>query len=132
MVTDSGLRVGYNKALGVLFIATGLLLAVLGILTHAGMSVALGMMNAVIGVLYVVQPYFVVADGQLHIKNLFGMTLRYLPVSSLTQFDVAPNGKSFRYRGLDGIYQGPRFHRWLSHRGDWQRFLASLQSRAFD
>ena len=132
MLTDSGLRVGYNKVLGVLFIALGLLLAGLGLMTHNGLSVAMGIMNAAIGVLYVVQPYFVVTGDRLLVKNLFGMTLRSLHFESLRQFEIAPSEGSFRFKGADGIYQGPRFHRWLSDRGDWQRLLGALQSHVFD
>jgi hypothetical protein len=132
MLTDSALRVGYNKILGVLFIALGLLLAGLGLMTHNGLSVAMGLMNTVLGVLYLVQPYFVVTGDTVLVKNLFGMTMRVLPYESLEQFEVAPSGASFRFRGADGIYQGPRFHRWLSHRGDWQRLLGALRTQAFD
>ena len=132
MLTDSALRVGYNKILGVLFIALGLLLVGLGLMTHNGLSVAMGLMNTVLGVLYLIQPYFVVTGDTVLVKNLFGMTMRRLTYESLEQFEVTPTGTSFRFRGADGIYQGPRFHRWLSHRTDWQRLLGALRTTAFD
>jgi len=126
------LDVGYNKAFGGVLLALAVLCIVMGVLVNAGMTIAIGAMNSVIGILYLVRPYFVVGSNTVELRNLLGMTMRAYHFDDLTALEVGPDGKSVFQIEPSGARTRLKLSRWLADGGDWRRFMSLLQARVFE
>lgn len=90
------IAVKYAKPVSILFIILGLLLVVLGIVllmetgrTQIGMFT--GAFIAVVGILSLNNPLVVLDNGEVQMRNLFGMTLKRYPVSTV-KVETGTNG----------------------------------------
>lgn len=124
--------VGYNKAFGAVMLALATLCLVLGVMVNAGMTIAIGAMNVVIGILYLVRPYFVVGQGTIELRNLLGMTMRTYHFGDLAALEVTPDGKTIHQIEPGGARTRLKLSRWLADGGDWRRFTGLLQARVFE
>jgi len=125
-------RVRYTPVAGVILLVLAILNIVLGVLAHAGTSTALGLLFVVIAVLQLTMPYFVLVDGELQLRNLFGMTVRRYPFDDVAQFEIVEGGKRIFLNDGYGDRKRVRVTRWISQRGDWERFISTLSARVFD
>ncbi|TNF32682.1 MAG: hypothetical protein EP329_09455 [Deltaproteobacteria bacterium] len=128
----SPVRVRYTPVAGVILLVLAILNIVLGVMAHAGTSTALGLLFVVIAVLQLTMPYFVLVDGELQLRNLFGMTVKRYPFDDVAQFEIVEGGKRIFLTDGDGERKRVRVTRWISQRGDWERFLGALSARVFD
>jgi len=125
-------KVGYTPVVGTVLLVLALLNIVLGVMSHTGMSTAMGGLFTVIAILQLTMPYFVLTDGAVQLRNLLGMTVRQYVFTDLAQFEVEEDGKRIYLRSDDGERKRVKLTRWLAQRGDWQRFMTALSARAFD
>lgn len=125
-------RVGYTPVAGTLLLVLALLNIVLGAMAHSGVSMGLGALFIVMAILQLTMPYFVLTEGELQLRNLFGMTVRRYAFDDLSQFEIAEEGKRIFLTSPDGERKRVRVTRWISQRGAWERFIAALSARAFD
>jgi len=125
-------RVGYTPVVGTILLVLALLNVVLGVMAHSGMSTALGVLFILISVLQLTMPYFVLFDGELQLRNLFGMTVRRYTFDDLAQFEVEDDGKRIFLKSDDGAQRRVKVTRWIAQPGDWKRFIATLNARVFD
>lgn len=129
---ETGLRVGYSKLFGGILLAASIINFALGALTHNTMSMITGALLAVVAVLQILMPYFVLhADaGVVELKNLLGMTVRRYTFDSLRDFHLEP-AKVYLVDPT-GKRRSAKLTRWISHRPDWDRFIATLEAQEFE
>lgn len=75
------LSVRYSKALAILEIVVGILLIISGLLTGNMIQLFPGVVLGTLGVLMLVNPMFVVKDGEAQVRSPLGFTVRRHPVS---------------------------------------------------
>lgn len=129
---DTGLRVGFSKVFGGIFLALSVTNLVLGVLTHATMSMVTGGFLSLVAILQLVMPYFILhaGSGVIELKNLLGMTVRRYTFESLRDFHVEA-GKIYLV-DAGGNRRSVKLTRWIAHRPDWDRFVAALQAKEFE
>jgi hypothetical protein len=117
--------VGYNKTLGLVLLGVGLLsfllnlwVMLLGGSLNPGLLV--GLLVAVIGVLYLTKDFLRVSSSSVEQLNLWGRVLKSYPLNQLGVVDgqvyTEPERKKLAVR-------------WLAKPGDWQRLLEHLQTK---
>lgn len=126
------LSVGFNKLFGVVLLVLALLCVGVGLMAKTPSTVLIGGLNTLLGVLYLVRPYFVVGPRAIELKNLLGMTMRRYVFVDLGALEVGPDGKSVFHIDPGGARTRLKLTRWLADGADWRRFLGLLQARAFE
>lgn len=111
------MKVRYNRAVGVVMLVLGAVCDLFGLWLFAlgefNPSVIIGLMS-MLGVLYLVRPYFWVWSKAVEVPALFAPVRREFPFERL---EVA-GGRLFAVRG-DGSRKKVPVARWLAHPGDW-------------
>jgi len=111
-------KVRYNVVVGVLFVVLGAVSTVLGLwLTLLGEfnpTFLFGLLCALLGILYLVRPYFWVHESTVVIQAALGPAKRTIPFKSLT-FD---GNKMIAVRA-DGTTRKVPVARWMANTGDW-------------
>ncbi|PKN58538.1 MAG: hypothetical protein CVU56_05075 [Deltaproteobacteria bacterium HGW-Deltaproteobacteria-14] len=125
-------RVGYTPVAGTILLILALLNIVLGVMAHSAVSTGLGALFIVMAILQLTMPYFVLTEGELQLRNLFGMTVKRYAFDDLSQFEIAEEGKRIFLTTPNGDRKRVRVTRWISQRGAWERFITALNARAFD
>lgn len=124
-------RVHYAKGWAIaILIGAGLLLA-MAPFVRTWMTGVIGALNLVVGILMLTRPLYVLGDGALQVKNLFGMTMRRYNYSSLSQFEVEPAGAIW-HTDHDGTRRKVRISRLTVASADWKRLIDTLATRAFE
>jgi len=131
-MSEGGVRVRYTPIAGIILLVLAIANIVLGVLAHTGTSTALGVLFTVVAILQLTMPYFILFEGELQLKNLFGMTVRRYPFDDVSQFEIEEGGKRIFLNDGYGDRKKVRVTRWISQRGDWDRFMAALSARVFD
>ncbi|MFT7580610.1 MAG: hypothetical protein ACI9MR_002281 [Myxococcota bacterium] len=127
------IRVRYNRIYAILLIVLSAANLVMGGITSAPTTILLGAVLTVIGILFLVQPYFVLDGGIVHVKNVYGMSMRRYDVTAYASVEVVHDGARIYFVGLDGERKRVKVTRWLSHRPDWNTFTTAIVSaNAFD
>lgn len=75
------ISVRYSKGLAILEIVVGVLLFVTGLLSASFLQIVPGGILGVLGVLMLVNPMFVVQNGEAQMRSPLGFTARRYPVS---------------------------------------------------
>lgn len=75
------LKIRYSRPMAIVFVAVGVLIALVSLLTSSWVSVAAGVILTLLGVLQLINPLAVLEPGQVRVCNPLGMTLRRLPIS---------------------------------------------------
>ena len=94
------IKVGHNKLFGGIILGLGLANVVLAAMAGRGPSLFLGPLFVLIGILYLIMPAFVVADGCFQVKNLIGVTLRRYHFGSPREIEI--EGSKIYLRRRDG------------------------------
>jgi hypothetical protein len=71
-----------NSTLGFLMLAPGALCLALGLITVHPVSIGIGSLVVVMGMLFLKNPGAVVHEDEIEIRNVWGMTLRCVPFAS--------------------------------------------------
>lgn len=112
------MKVRYNVVVGVLFVVLGAVSTVLGLwLTLLGEfnpTFLFGLLCTLLGILYLVRPYFWVHESLVVIQAALGPAKRRIPFESLT-FD----GNKMIAVQADGTTRKVPVARWMSNAGDW-------------
>ena len=132
MESRGDVKVGYTPVVGTVLLVLALLNVVLGVMAHNGLTTGMGVFFIVIAILQLIMPYFVLTAAAVEMRNLLGFTVRRYPYEAVSQFEVEEEGRRVFLRGRDGERTRLKLTRWIAHRGDWQRFLATLSATAFD
>jgi len=114
------IKVGHNKLFGGIILGLGLANVVLAAMAGRGPSLFLGPLFVLIGILYLIMPAFVVADGCFQVKNLIGVTLRRYHFGSPREIEI--EGSKIYLRRRDGTRELVKgASRGLTDGGDWTR-----------
>ncbi len=124
-------RVHYGKGWAITMLVGASLLLVMAPFVRTWMTGVLGALNLLIGILMFTQPMIVLGNGALQLKNLFGMTLRRVEYSSLTEFDVDDRGAIW-HTDRAGQRKKLRLSKFSASSADWKRLTDTLATRAFD
>ncbi|TCO64974.1 hypothetical protein [Actinocrispum wychmicini] len=112
------MKVRYNLVVGVVLLVLGAVCVFLGlwlaVLGEFNPAVIAGMVPMLIGILYLVRPYFWVNPTSVAIPALIGPIRREFPFQTLE----VNGGKLVAVRD-DGTRKKVPVARWLAHSGDW-------------
>jgi hypothetical protein len=115
------MKVRYSPVVGVVFVVLGAVCTFLGLwllaLGEFSPAVFVGLFPLLIGILYLVRPYFLVEAGQVTVPAVIGPVRRRFPYERL-EFDGA---KVVAVRA-DGTRKKVPVVRWMAHSGDWRTF----------
>ncbi len=75
------MTLGYSKPFTIAAGVVGALLVVLGLATGDTLQILPGAILVLLGVLLTINPVATIEEGELRMKNAFGMTLRRFPVA---------------------------------------------------
>lgn len=128
----AGVRVGYNKVFGAVLLVLALACLALGLMARMTPSILIGLVNTLIGVLYLTRPYFVVTPHAIELKNMLGMTMRRYDFGSVGDLEASPDGRTIFRIEPNGQRNRLKLTRWLAHGPDWQRFVGVVRARVFD
>ena len=128
----AGVSVGYNRVIGIIALALGGLLWVLGAMAKTTPTFFVAAVNTLLGILYLTRPYFVVGPHAVELKNMLGMTMRRFEFGTLGDLEASPDGKVIFRIEPNGQRTRLKLVRWLAHGPDWQRFVAIVRTRVFD
>jgi hypothetical protein len=103
-----GIPVRYNLALAIVMLVLGIIVLVLGLMVGKGLQLLIGGLNIGIGIAYLTQPWFVVFEDRIEIRNLLGMTMKTHTISSLAELEVREKkvyriGEARPLRGAGGF-----------------------------
>jgi hypothetical protein len=129
--TTPEVRVHYAKGWAITILVGAALLLVMAPFVRTWMTGAIGALNLVVGILMLTRPLYVLGDGSLQVKNLFGMTMRRYEYSSLSQFVVEPAGAIW-HTDRGGTRRKVRISRLTVASADWKRLIDPLATRAFE
>lgn len=119
------MTVGYKKAIGIAFVALGLINIVLGILTKNPIGVFVpGFVCMTIGISTLVRPILVLEGNRLTVKALIGPLGRTYEFDSYAQFEVEPGGRLFLVR--NGERKRIGVSRAFADTEDWQKFIDEI------
>lgn len=113
------MKVRYNPFVGVVALVLGAVCVFLGLwlamLGEFSPAVIVGLMPMLIGVLYLVRPYFWVHGTSVEVPAVMGPLKREFPFQTLE----VDGGKLFAV-SADGTRKRVPVTRWFAHSGDWQ------------
>jgi hypothetical protein len=124
-------RVHYAKGWAIVIIVGAALLLVMAPFVRTWMTGVIGALNLIVGILMLTRPLYVLGDGALQVKNLFGMTMRRYSYRSLSQFEVEPAGAIW-HTDEQGTRRKVRISRLTVASADWKRLIDTLATRAFE
>ncbi len=124
-------RVHYGKGWAITIVVGAVLLLVMAPFVRTWMTGVLGAFNLLLGIMMLIQPMIVLGNGSLQLKNLFGMTLRRIEYSSLSEFEVDDKGAIW-HTDSAGQRKKLRLSRISASSADWKRLIDTLATRAFD
>lgn len=131
MPSSPEVRVHYAKGWAITILVLGVLCLVLAPLSRLWMTGVVGAMNTVLGIMMLIKPLYVLGDGALQVKNLIGMTLKRYTYSSLSEFDVRPDG-SIWHQPPGAAPKKVRLSRLVVASADYKRLMDALTTRAFE
>lgn len=115
----SGMKVRYNPAVAVVALVLGLLCLFLGLwmsmLGEFSPTVIAGLMPTLIGILYLVRPYFWVTPRSVTVGALIGPMSREIMFQRLE----ADGGRLYAIED-DGTRKKLPVARWLANQADWR------------
>jgi hypothetical protein len=85
----------YNRIMSIVLVVLGVLIAVISLLTSAWVTVATGVILAILGVLTLINPMIRIEPHEVQLRNPVGMTLKRFPIASPA--DLALEGKTLRH-----------------------------------
>jgi hypothetical protein len=120
------IRIGYHKAWGPVMLVCAAINAVLYVMTGGWVQLGLAVMLAVIGVMYLVQPFLVIGDGVIQAKNLMGITLRRFTYDKLSDLEVEPG--ALIITSPKGGRQRLKVSRWLISKADMAKLADAVDA----
>lgn len=120
---EANLRVRYNPAVGIVLLALGAVCEFLGLwlfmLGESSPALFAGLVPMVLGVLYLVRPYFWVYATSVALPAPIGPVKRQFPFQSLEV-----DGRKLIATRDDGTRKKVPVARWLAHPTDWREVTA--------
>lgn len=129
--TTPEVRVHYAKGWAIAILVGAGLLLVMAPFVRTWMTGVIGVLNLVVGILMLTKPLYILGDGSLLVKNLFGMTMRRYDYESLSQFEVEPAGAIW-HTDTAGMRRKVRISKLTVASADWKRLIDTLETRAFE
>lgn len=125
------MKVRYNKALAIINILLGVILAclylILAIVGKRETSpLILGVLGILFGILLVSRPYFVLADDMIILYALLGPAKTVYPFKSLKDIEI--QGKKVLISQEDASPRAVPLARWMADKKDWQAFLEKVNA----
>jgi hypothetical protein len=112
------MKVRYNPAVGIVLLVLGVVCLFLGLwlmaLGEFSPAVFPGLLVTVIGILYLVRPYFWVMSSTVEVVAPMGPARRRYPFQTLTV-----DGGKFYAVGADGTRKKVPVSRWMANSADW-------------
>jgi hypothetical protein len=123
------MKVRYNPFVGVVALVIGAICEFLGLwlllLGAFSPSVVLGLLPMLLGLLYLLRPYFWVHSKYVVIPALVGPATREVPYQRLEL-----DGGKLVAVGEDGTRKKVPVTRWMAHSGDWAALMAERSTPA--
>ncbi|GAB3880239.1 hypothetical protein GCM10029964_034210 [Kibdelosporangium lantanae] len=121
------MKVRYRPWVGIILLVLGAVCAVLGLWLAGATgelnpSVFLGALIMLMGLLYLLRPYFWVYDASVEVAALVGPARRRFPYETL-ELD---GNKLYAVQG-DGKRRKVSVSKWMANGDDWAQFTAPLQ-----
>lgn len=124
-------EVRYGKGWSVTLIVLAALLLAMATFLGNPMTMALGGLNLVIGILMLTKPLYVLGPGALEVKNLLGMTMKRYAFRNISEFEITPDGALW-HCDVQGVRKKIRISRLTVDGGDYRRLMDTLTTRAFE
>jgi hypothetical protein len=123
------MKVRYRPWVGIILLVLGAACAILALWLAAATgtlnpSVFLGALIMLMGILYLLRPYFWVYDASVEVTALVGPARRKFPYATL-QLD----GNKLYAVQPDGKRRKVSVAKWMAHADDWAQFTAPLQQQ---
>jgi hypothetical protein len=123
------MKVRYRPWVGIILLVLGAVCAVLGLTLAASTgelnpSVFLGALIMLLGLLYLLRPYFWVYDASVEVTALVGPARRRFPYETLEL-----EGNKLYAVQADGKRRKVSVSKWMSNGDDWAQFTAPLPQR---
>jgi hypothetical protein len=120
------MKVRYNVTVGVVFIVLGAVCSFLGLwlllLGEFNPAVVVGLLPALMGILYLVRPYFLVDRGVVTVPALIGPAKRQFPFARLE----VDGGKVVAVTS-EGTRKKVPVARWMAHPADWRAVTGGVR-----
>lgn len=124
-------EVRYGKGWSITLIVLAALLLAMATFLGNPMTMALGGLNLVIGILMLTKPLYVLGPGALEVKNLLGMTMKRYVFRNISEFEITPDGTLW-HCDVQGVRKKIRISRLTVDSGDYRRLMDTLTTRAFE
>ncbi len=135
MRTAPTLKIRYALGIAIALLVLGPLLLVLASLTQKVMNALVGAMNLGLGLAMLGNPFVVVTEGELRLRNLLGMKLRRLPAvgpdGAPRGFTLSGDGKHITWNDPDGKLRKLRFSRFSARNDDFDAFAGWVKTGVF-
>jgi len=124
------MKVYFNPAWGIFFIAMGVVLLFLNLVllnlgAGRGLQLVFSLFISLIGILYMTRPYFELRANELVMFNLFGMELKNYPFQSLKDFQTIDNKI---YLNTNGKSKRIRLSKTMAKKADWEKFIQTIRN----
>lgn len=123
------MKVRYNTAVGISFVVLGAVCTVLGLwlamLGEFNPSVLIGLLVLLLGILYLVRPYFWVHSKSVEVGAVIGPMKREYEFQTLE----LSGGKVVAVRA-DGTRKKVPVTRWMSNTSDWDAVMSARTTPA--
>jgi hypothetical protein len=118
-------KVRYNMAVGIVFVVLGAVCELLGLwlvaLGEFSPAAIFGFLPLLLGILYLVRPYFWVYAGSVEVVAAVGPARRQFPFQALEL-----DGNRLVTVRADGTRKKVPVARWMANTGDWNTVMSSL------
>ena len=141
---DNHFQARFNPQIGIALILIGLLIfgvTLQAILTAGVFSfrIFIGVLLAVIGLLYFKRPYFAIAPNRLTVYSFFGQVIKRYPFASFSSIEI--DGGKVYIRAAEAENSNPypfearelvKIRQWMTRSSDWKtlKHLAKSQERS--
>jgi hypothetical protein len=123
------MKVRYNTAVGIVFVVLGAVCTILGLwlamLGEFNPSVLVGLLVLLLGILYLVRPYFWVHANSVEVPAVIGPARRRFEFQTLTM-----DGNKVIAVRADGTRKKVPVTRWMSNTSDWDTVMSGRTTPA--
>ena len=122
------MKIYYKQGWGIFFVVFGIILVGLNLMlinmgVGRGFQVFFCLFITLIGILYLIKPYFELRSNEIVLFNLFGMELKHYQFENLSQLQVLD---SKVYLNSEGQSKKLRLSKFMSRNEDWDAFIRKI------
>jgi hypothetical protein len=114
------ITVRYNPFIGGFLLICGLFIMLVGLTIAAPTSLLLGLMNTVLGLAFMIRPWFVYTGEAIEMRNVLGMTMKTYKVPNVALLTVDSGAAHYDGKKLFGFGS-------LASPTDWAAFREAAQ-----